>query len=491
MGLFNSKKPADDSEKPGKNGDKPESADGEEPKIPPLTPAKRKLLQRQFEEGSKLTAKGNFDYANSMFTYCVAGDPGNLIYTQNFLKNLERKYSNNKKGGKLAGLRGAGAKASMGKCRRKKNWQGVVKAGLDYLALNPWESSVLTEIANALAELECDDCRVEYLKMALSANPTDVELNKVAAAAFEDVLDFDNAIRCWERIVQQQPTNEDAKRTIRQLDVKKTISVGGYEEAKDSRDVAVDKHVGAVNPEDKVSEETKLRREIKRKPQEVTNYIALSDHYWKLEEFEKAEKAMQEGVEATGSIRAREYLEDVQLNRARRALVLAKKKAEEDKTEKSAELYKQMKVELNKRELEVYGGRCERYPGDFNMKYEFGLRLRLAGKYREAISQLQEARKEARRIAQANLELGFCFYKLNRFDLALTSFDAAVQTAGQVFVEVKKQALYNAGRLARDMKDYDAAVKYFSDLAGLEYGYRDVAELLESTTKLRDQEADK
>jgi len=492
MAFFNSKKPEPDSEKPGKNGDKPEGAEGEEPKIPPLSPAKRKLLQRQFEEGSKLTAKGNFDYANRMFTYCVAGDPGNLIYTQNFLKNLERKYSNNKKGGKLAGIRGAGSKASMAKCRRKKDWQGVVKAGLEYLELNPWESSVLTEIANALSELDCDDCRVEYLKMALSASPTDVELNKQAAAAFEDVLDFDNAIRCWERIVQQQPTNEDARRTIRQLDVKKTIDRGGYETAKDSRDVAVNKNVGAVNADDKVSEETLLRREIKRKPQEVTNYIALSDHYWKLEEFEKAEKAMQEAVDATGgSIRAREYLEDVQLNRARRALVLAKKKAEEDQTEKSAQLYKKMKVELNNREMEVYGGRCERYPGDFNMKYEFGLRLRLAGKYREAISQLQEARKEARRVAHANLELGFCFYKLSRFDLALTSFDAAVQTAGQAFVEVKKQALYNAGRLARDMKDYDAAVKYFSDLAGLEYGFRDVAELLESTTKLRDEgEAD-
>lgn len=473
MAATDSKKPADDK-------------NGEEPKLQPLSPAKRKVLQTQFEQGSKLVSKGDFDYANGMFTYCVAGDPGNLIYTKNFLENLLRKYNNNKKGGKLAGMWGAKAKSSMSKCRRKKDWPGVVKAGLDYLKLNPWAGSVLTEIAAALAELGYDDCRLEYLKVALSANPTDVELNKQAALAFEDVADFDNAIRCWERIAQQRPTDDEARRTINHLTVQKTIHKGNYEEAESSRDTQLNRKTAGQGPDDDATPEVKLRREIRRKPEEVTNYIALSDHYWKLEDFDNAEKVMQEGVEATGSIRAREYLEDVQLNRARRALALTQKKAAQDKTEKAVDLFKRMKVELNNRELEIYGGRCERYPGNFLLKYEFGLRLRLAGKFREAISQLQEARNEPKRVAHANLELGFCFYKLNRFDLALTSFDAAVKSSGQWHVDVKKQALYNAGRLARDMKDYDAAVNYFTELAGLEYGYKDVAELLESSAKLRD-----
>ncbi|MCE9556525.1 MAG: tetratricopeptide repeat protein [Planctomycetes bacterium] len=476
MAAADSKKPADDQ-------------NGDEPKVQPLSPAKRKLLQTQFEQGSKLVTKGNFDYANSMFTYCVAGDPGNLIYTKNFLENLLRKYNNNKKGGKLAGMWGAGAKSSMNKCRRKKDWPGVVKYGLDYLKLNPWESSVLTEIAAALAELGFDDCRLEYLKVALSASPTDVELNKQAALAFEDVADFDNAIRCWERIAQQRPTDDQARRTINHLTVQKTIHKGNYEEAESSRDAQHNRTPSGEGPEDDATPEVKFRRDIRRKPEEVTNYIALSDYYWKLEDFENAEKVMHEAVAATGNIRAREHLEDVQLGRTRRNVELARLKAAEDKTEKSTELFKRMKVELNHREMEIYGGRCERYPNNFSLKYDFGLRLRLAGKYREAISQLQAARSEPKRVAHANLELGFCFYKLNRYDLALASFDAAVKSSGQWFLDVKKQALYNAGRLARDLKDYEAAVNYFTELAGLEYGYKDVAELLESSTKLRDQGA--
>jgi len=346
---------------------------------------------------------------------------------------------------------------------------------------------VLTEIAAALAELGFDECRLEYLKLALLAAPTDVNLNKQAALAFEDVADFDNAIRCWDRISQQRPTDEEARRTINHLTVQKTIYKGNYEDAESSRDASVERNTVSTGAEDEASAEVKLRRDIRRKPEEVTNYIALSDYYWKLEDFDNAEKIMREGVEATGSMRAREYLEDVQLNRARRALVLTQKKAAQEKSEKTVELYKRMKVELNNREMEIYGGRCERYPGNFALKYEFGLRLRLAGKYREAISQLQAARSEPKRVAHANLELGFCFYKLDRYDLAIASFDAAVKTSGQWSVDVKKQALYNAGRLARDMKDYEAAVNYFTELAGLEYGYKDVAELLESSSRLRDQ----
>jgi tetratricopeptide (TPR) repeat protein len=471
-----------------------EASSEEKPKLEPISAAKRKLLQRQFEEASKLSAKGNFDYADQLFKYCVGGDPGNLIYTQNLLNNLIRKYNNNKKGAKGAGIRGMGAKSAMSKARKKKEWVGAVKGGLDYLSLNPWETSVLIEIGNALAELDCHDCRLEYIKLALSTKPTDVELNKVAAAAFEDVGDFDSAIRCWERISQQLPNDQDVARTIGQLHVNKTIHKGGYEEAETSRDVKVpDKEIeqrgGGRGADDDVPPEVKLRREIKRKPEEVTTYISLSEYFWKQEKFEEAENVMHEAVKATkNNIRATEYLEDVQLGRLRRNLGLAQKKAAQDKSEKSLEMVKKLKVELNTRELEIYGGRCERYPGNFSFKYEFGLRLRLAGKYREAITQLQQARNEPKRIAEANLQLGVCFYKLQKLDLALSSFAAAVTTSDQWHTDTKKEALYHAGRLARDMKDNRAALGFFTELAGLEYGYRDVAELLESTRKRLDEE---
>ncbi len=71
----------------------------------PLTTAVRQRLQKLFEHAQRCLEKDDHDYANQLFTQCVVEDPDNLIYLQFFLTNLQKKYSDNKKGGKLAGLK--------------------------------------------------------------------------------------------------------------------------------------------------------------------------------------------------------------------------------------------------------------------------------------------------------------------------------------------------------------------------------------------------
>ena len=139
----------------------------------PLPPTRRRILQQQFEHGTKSAAKNDFKYAENMFTLCVAGDPGNPIYTKTFLETQSRKYSNNKKGSKLASLSGMGHKASIKKASVQKDWPGVIKAGLEMLKLNPWDVSALLAMANACDNLEFADCQLLYLKNALDANPKD------------------------------------------------------------------------------------------------------------------------------------------------------------------------------------------------------------------------------------------------------------------------------------------------------------------------------
>ena len=81
----------------------------------PLTPAKRKRLQKLFEHASKQMAQESHDYATELFTECVLGDPSNLIYVQNYIGNLQRKYNNNKTGSKLAQFKERGARSAVKK----------------------------------------------------------------------------------------------------------------------------------------------------------------------------------------------------------------------------------------------------------------------------------------------------------------------------------------------------------------------------------------
>src|SRR5437868_5819775 len=97
----------------------------------PMSPALRRRLQECFNRGVQSTQSGNFDYATELLTQCVVGDPGNQIYIQSFLGNLQRKYNNNKKGSTLAGIRTAGSKTSMMNASRKKDWPALMKTGLE------------------------------------------------------------------------------------------------------------------------------------------------------------------------------------------------------------------------------------------------------------------------------------------------------------------------------------------------------------------------
>ena len=473
-------------EKPKDEGqDSQIEEDAGDTNLKPISASQRSRLQKCFEHGSRLSTKGEFDYADQMFQQCVSGDPGNLIYTQNLLINLKRKYNNNKKGAKMAGLRTAGAKARLKNAQRKKNWGNVIKAGLECLHYNPWDAGILGDISKACGALEIPESQIEYLKIALEGNLKNIALNRSAAIAFAKIAQFDEAIACLERIAAQQPHNQEVAREISQMTVNKTIHRGGYDHAETSLDVSVEKKAqdkltgGAME----LSEEQQLRREIRRHPEEVTNYIHLSDYFFKLDDFEAAQQIMAEAAEATGAVRATEELEDIQLHRTRLELLRAKKRATESQKSEDAGLYKRMKEELNKRELAIFASRSERYPGDLKIKYNLGLRLKRAGNYEQAIKEFQQARNDMDRAAVASLETGECFQQIRQTRLALDAYKMAIDyCTASSDEETKKLALYRAGWLSMKLRDNENAQKFFSQLASIDFGYRDVSSLLDEVS---------
>ena len=70
-------------------------------RVSPLSAAMRQRLQKVFEHAQRCSEKHDFEYANKLFSQCVVEDPGNLVYLQNFLANLQKKHSDNKKGGRV------------------------------------------------------------------------------------------------------------------------------------------------------------------------------------------------------------------------------------------------------------------------------------------------------------------------------------------------------------------------------------------------------
>lgn len=466
----------------------------EKPGRMPIPPGVRARLQKLFEFGAKNAATGNFDYATDMYTQCLHGDPGNPVYVKAFLDNLNKKYGNNKKGAKLAGLKTVGSKGSLKTAVARKKWDDVVKVGLEILKSNPWDAGVLADVGRAVGEMDYDEGEVEFLKQALDADPEDAETNRLLGRAYERTGQFIPAAECFTRVLRAKPKDEEAMRAMSNLAVKRTIEKGGYEDAKTAQDVRAAKRGASIadDEESELSPEEKLLRAIDKDPADKEAYLELNDLYVKEEMFEKGVHLMKKALDALGGgdIMLRERFEDNQLKFARQQLTIAEQKFAAEKTPEAELLYKRMKAEMNNKETEIYAKRCERYPTNLGFKYELAVRLQRAGKVQEAIKLFQEARSDLKRKGLVLMALGDCFYSIKQYRLALQHYEQAESEISARDPDLHKGVIYKAGRLAEYLKEWDSAEKYYNMLAAIDFNFKDVAQRLDKILRIRENGGD-
>jgi tetratricopeptide (TPR) repeat protein len=459
-----------------------------------MSPAMRRRLQECLQKGVQSTQSGNFEYATELLTQCITGDPGNLVYTQAFLGNLQRKYNNNKKGSSLAGIRSAGAWVGMKNAGRKKDWIGLIKSGTEVLKINPWDIAALLQIATACAESNFVECRLAYLKAAQDADPKNVDVNRQCARALESIGQYDQAIACWTRVdTLTKGGSEEARREIAKLQVEITMNSGGMKRDAESQGNGAANQKGSATPSAPVvakrSRAQELEAQIQENPGEILAYAELAETHAKAEKWGDAEKILNRGLEATGGdMRLREQLEDILIRRAKQQSLIADKQASDQKTPEATAQAQKMRGELNRLELDVFRKRVERYPGNTNFKYELGLRLKLGGNFSEAIKMFQDARQDPKHRGHVMLDLGECFQQIKQYNLAIQHYKKAIEDIPEKDAEQRKKALYRAGVLSEGLKDIDSAEKYYTQIAEQDYGYRDVSERLDKIAEDRNKE---
>lgn len=470
------------------------------PTAKPLSAAARHRVQKVFEHGGRSVEKKDFDYANQLFAQCVVEDPANITYLQAFLDNLEKKHAD-KKPGKIAGLKIKSHRSTLAKAAAKGDWPAAFTAGCQSLALSPYDPTTLIALADACQELSIDECQLYYLKWALRNDGKNPTVNRRAALQLARMGQFDQAIACWQRVAEAKPDDEESRQAIARLSVEKTIHVGGY----DSKDLSNEERPEgdktfnvsrlakqAEDPEEGVPLEERFQNAIAADPTDMDSYLSLADLYLQKNQLDEAEDVLSRAHQAAGggNLLVTERSEDVQLRRARRQVEIADRQASEQPSEEAKRLLTQLRQQANQAELEVYAARSDRQPGNTRLKFELGVRLKRAGKIREAIPVLQAARGDSRQKTTVLLGLGECFQKIEQYKLALSNYEQAIESAGEdsgeTAPETRKLALYRAGVLATGMRELDRAERHLTELAGIDFGYRDVADRLDKIASLRD-----
>lgn len=464
----------------------PSSDPSASPSAALLSPGERARLKQCFDAGTKnLTA--NADYAIEMYSACVNGDPGNAVYLQALLGILRKKHPPKKSGG-LASLFGGSKGGGVRKLVAGGQHKEAIKQGVDILKANPYDTGVLLAMAESCGQQGFPGTRQVYLKSALDAAPADPEVNRHCARFAAEIGEFDQAIACWVRIGAQKSLAEEAEKEIARLQVEKTIAAGQGMTGRPAPKAAEGGAKPAAPAAEARDRVTELRRSIKEQPAEIDPYLELADLLEKDAKLDEASEVLKTALAASGGdVKVREHVEDRQLRWTKQQVIDAERRLEKEDTPELRATAERLRATLLKREIEVYAARASRYPENPGWKYELAMRLKAAGNYAEAIKQFQVVLGDSRRKGIVALELGECFQKIKQYQLAMQNYATAVEALTDREAELRKRALYRAGVLASGLEDLDAAKKYLSTLAGLDFGYRDVAQRLDKLGSVKDK----
>jgi serine/threonine protein kinase len=190
------------------------------------TPDERTAAARQFERASEVLAVGDGQYARSLLLTCCTLDPANLRYRQTM------RQTKPPPGGLLSSLL-APLKTILGKARlnmaqRKGDYLKVLSYGEELIAQAPGDAAVqlkMAQAAESLGLLRLAFWLADQARAQDSHNPAPL---RALARLHERQKQFGRALRFWELVHQEAPSDGEAKRKMNDLAAQETIERGNY-----------------------------------------------------------------------------------------------------------------------------------------------------------------------------------------------------------------------------------------------------------------------
>lgn len=478
--------------------------DGQPPtKTPPstteapraLTVIERRALQQRYAQASQIMQQPEYDCqeAHVPLAECVAADPGNAVYVRALLENLRRKSDGRGKRFWASGTQSQLAKAAGG-----NGWGEVLRLGPAALLDDPRDANAVSFLAQACDAYGYEAAAAAYLQYGLEFHPQDGQLNRLAARSSARRGCFEEAIEHWQQVERTDPRDDEAPRMIAALTLEKVRRAASdeappepAEETPPRRsDVAVTPAAPAPSrPRTLVlTPRQQLERAIAANPEDLHKYLELADLHITERRLFDAQQTLAKAVSVSPELRVIEKLEDVNVLRAREQVEIAKRRAEEERTAEALDLVDKLLEETLRLELEIARIRCDRYPEDKALRFELGLRLKRAGRFRQALEPLQAGLDVPEHRPEASLEIGEILQRYKQFPKALQCYRQSVQLAAADprHQECRKTALYRAGVLATAMGLHDSARQYLTELVRVDPSYRDAKARIEELNELGD-----
>jgi tetratricopeptide (TPR) repeat protein len=271
------------------------------------------------------------------------------------------------------------------------------------------------------------------LQTLLEEKASDTKLLHELGRLYHELGESEKEVEIYNRIIEIDPSDAEADRLGKDASARASMKTGGWTRAESYRDLIKDKE--AVVSREQQGRQVPAGESLK---QQIDREIA-------------GHEAFLAGLDPKDELYAVRS----------EALVNAKRKRAE-------------------RLLNDARERSERNPADLPLRFELGEHLYQAGRFREALPELQRARPNPKtRLKSMNL-LGCCYRELEMFDLAAKQLEEAAQEIGSMDA-MKKEIVYNLGLVYELMGERDKSIAAMKQIYQAEYGYRDVAARVEGS----------
>ncbi len=432
-----------------------------------------------FERADQVAETGNWDFAIEMYLEGISREPENLERGHKPL----RKVSMNRKaqGGKPAGM------IDQFKRRPGKDpVQNLVNA--EYmLAKDPGSVSNMIQVLHAAKKCELTGVAhwisLQLLESQRQAKKPNKRILVELINAFETAKDFSMSVQACDMAMQADPNDGELRDRMRSLSALYTIDKGKFEEEGDFT-----KGVDNLEAQQKiqkkdalVKDEEYLLAQIKRCRQDYLEnpHVAgkinnVVDALLKIENEAYENEAIDilaKSHKDSGAYQFKMRIGDIHIRQMSRRFRQLRDSG--DTAGATEQARRQLAFELDE-----YKERCANYPTDLGLQFEMGRRQFLSAQYDEAIASLQTAQRDPRRSLRARSLIGQAFVKKGWFSMAAETFEKALESESTE--EFTKELRYFLGDVLESMGQFDRALEQFSDVAQLDYNYRDVRQRIEN-----------
>jgi tetratricopeptide (TPR) repeat protein len=376
----------------------------------------------------------------------------------------------------------------------KKDPKRAVETLEKVLEAQPYNRQANLVLKEAALGAGWPEIAIFALRTLLEENPRDLKVLYELGRLYHDLGDSDQEVEVYNQISAINPFDAQALRLGKDASAHASMKGGGWTQAESYRDLIKDKEE-AISLE----QQSRLRLTGEALDQQIAE--AYARH--------KAEPANVDVVRRLGALN--EQKEDLQAamgwyqcaadltkgadtGLARKLSDLKIKRLEQEiavheeflsthdkATESYAKKSEQLKTAKARRAEILIDDALERVarnPTDLQLRFELGKNLFNAGRFREAVPELQRARQNPHTRLKAMNVLGCCYSELKMLDLAMKQLEEASKEI-VLMDPMKKEIVYNLGLVHERMGEVEKSLACMKQIYEVDYGYRDVAQRVE------------